>query len=119
MADIHAAESASRKRLNPDGAAPPQPVDWWSEPEPAARLKGTLQRVDCVGKLSKLVLQSDTGKTVQLLIREPAKIALVNGGEKALACGAQQQPRNVDVGYTPKLDKRLGTVGEVVSVEFH
>ncbi|MDQ2947271.1 MAG: hypothetical protein M3Y27_15295 [Acidobacteriota bacterium] len=119
MADIHAAEAAARKRLNPNGAAPPQPVDWWSEPEVGARIKGTLQRFDCVGKLAKLVVQTEDGKTVQLLVREPGKIALVNGGENALACGGQKPPRNVDVGYTPKLDKRLGTSGEVVSVEFH
>ncbi len=118
MADIHAAEAAARKRLNPDGGAPPKPVDWWSEPEAAARIKGALQRFDCVGKLARLVVQSEDGKTVQLLVRDPGKLVLVNGGDKALGCGVQQPPRNVDVGYTPKLDKRLGTAGEVVSVEF-
>ena len=105
--------------MNPDGTAPPKPVDWWSEPEAAAKTKGTLQRVDCVGKLAKLVVQTEAAKPLQFVVRDPGKILLVNGGEKALACGPQTPARNVDVGYTPKLDKRLGTAGDVVSVEFH
>ncbi|MDQ6759213.1 MAG: hypothetical protein M3Z32_05010, partial [Acidobacteriota bacterium] len=119
MAGIHAAEAAANKKLNPDGAAPPKPVEWWNESAGGARLKGTLQRFDCVGKMARLVIQTDDGNTAQLLVRESGIVALANGGEKALRCGVQQPPRNVEVGYTPKVDKRLGTAGEVVSVEFH
>ena len=119
MAEIHAAEAAANKKLNPEGAAPPKPELWWNEPEAAAKVNGALQRFDCIGKQAKLVLQSEDGKTVQLLVPDPAQILLVSGGEKALACGPQRPPRNVTVGYTPKLDKRFGTTGEVVNIEFH
>lgn len=118
MADIHAAEDAARKKLNPDGAAPPKPEIWWSEEHPDATVAGTMQRVDCIGKRVKLVIHEEDGSTVQLLVRDPGKISLVNGGEKALACGPQKTVRNVSVGYNRKIDKRLGTTGEVVSIEF-
>lgn len=118
MADIHAAEDAARKKLNPNGAAPPKPEIWWNEEHAAATIAGTMQRVDCVGKRAKVILQSDDGSTLQLLVSDPGKITLVNGAVKALACGPQKPARNVNVGYNPKVDKRLGTAGEVVSIEF-
>jgi hypothetical protein len=111
MAAIHDAEAAANKRLNPDGAPPPKPEQWWNEPEAGAKVNGTLQRFDCVGRQARVVVQTEDGKTVQLLVRDPAQIVLING-EKSLACGPQRPARNVTVGYDPK-------TRQVVNVEFH
>lgn len=112
MASIHEAEAAANKKLNPDGAPVPKPEQWWVEPEAGAKLNGTLQRFDCVGRQARAVVQTEDGQTVTLLVRDPSKIVLINGGDKALACGPQKPPRNVTVGYDPK-------TRQVVNIEFH
>ena len=117
MAEIHAAETAANKKLNPDGTAVPKPELWWSEEHGSATVDGILQRFECQGRLGKLVIDSAGGSALQLLVRNPAQIT-VSGGGAALACGPQRPARHVSVSYNPKVDKRLGTAGEVVSVEF-
>ena len=118
MAEIHAAEAAARQRLNPNGAAPPQPMQWMDVPEATARIEGTLLRLDCLGQQARLAILKPDGKTtVQLLVRESSQIILLNG-DKMPACGPQKPPRTVSVGYAPRVDKKLGTAGDVASIEF-
>ena len=56
-------------------------------------------------------------RAVRLLVAEPAKIAINGPGQQALACGVQKA-RRVVVLLVPKSDARLGTSGEVASIEF-
>jgi tetratricopeptide (TPR) repeat protein len=113
MAAIRKAEDDARKRLNPNGAAPPQPTEWWSGgPESAgARVEGTLERLDCVASLGRLVIQTNDGKAIQILVGDPKKLQV--------SCGPQKTPRKVVVLYNPKINKQMGTAGEAVSIEFH
>ena len=54
---------------------------------------------------------------MKLLISDPAKVAIDGPGQIALGCGPRKAQRVV-VQYFPKTDARLGTVGEVASIEF-
>jgi hypothetical protein len=111
------AEAAARKKMNPNGAEPPKPVDWWTGPEGAVKAEGMLQSFDCLGRQARLVVKMKDGKTVQLLVQDASQIA-VTGGEHSLSCGPQHPARLITVQYVPKIDKKLGTIGEVASIEF-
>jgi hypothetical protein len=118
MSDIHAAEAASHKKLNPDGAAPVTATEWWGGDETSGKLEGMLERFDCLGRQARLVIRTPDTKTVQLLVANPSKIVLTGGGETSLACGPQRPPRKLTAQYIPKLNKKLNTVGEAVTLEF-
>jgi len=122
-AAIHAAEDAARKRLNPDGVVPPKPETWYQEGAAGASVQGVFARLDCLGQQARLVIQMAEGKTVQLLVPDPSQINVSRGeqggGEKALACGPQKQPRQVVVHYNAKPDAKLHTDGVATTIEFH
>jgi hypothetical protein len=92
-------------------------VAWWDGPKPGGKAAGVLKEVDCLGKQFRLVVESSNGKSIRLLIPDAGNIALSGGGEQSLACGAQK-PRRVIVEYFPKANARLGTAGEVATIEF-
>jgi hypothetical protein len=117
-AAIHAAETASNKRLNPDGKALPKPEGWYEGAQTDATVEGVFARLDCMGKQARLVIQTPDGKTVQLLVGDPSQIAIAGGGEKALACGAQKLQRTVSVQYKAKPNAKLKTAGEATTIEF-
>jgi hypothetical protein len=94
-----------------------EPVPWWDGPQPPGHVRGTLKQVDCIGKQARLVIQGDDGKSVRLLVRDPAAIAVSGAGELALGCGAQK-PRRISVNYFPRANARLGTSGEAAVIEF-
>jgi hypothetical protein len=113
-ADLHAAEARA------NGGAPQQnaaAVPWWDGPQPSGKVHGALKQVDCLGKQARLVVEGEDHKTLKLLIVDPGKIAISGEGELALGCGAQKA-RHVSVEYFPKANTRLGTAGEVATIEF-
>jgi hypothetical protein len=57
------------------------------------------------------------GKELRLLIPDPSQVAILGGGEQSLSCGPQK-PRRVTVEYFPKRDAKLGTAGEVATLQF-
>lgn len=120
-AAIHAAEAAARKKLNPNGEAPPKPVAWYEAPEvKGPSVEGVFQRLDCLDQRARMVIQTSDGKTVQLLMADPSQISMGGGGaEQTLACGAQKNGRRVLVHYNAKADAKLHTSGEVTAIEFH
>jgi tetratricopeptide (TPR) repeat protein len=118
-AEIHAAEAAARKKMNPNGAAPPKPVGWYEAPTAGSSVDGVFQKLDCLDQRARLVIQTSDGKTVQLLMADPSQVSLGGGGEKTFTCGAQKQARQVTVHYNAKADAKLHTTGEVVAIEFH
>ena len=73
--------------------------------------------MDCLGKQARLVLEVEDGKLLKLLAPNPGQITILNGGERALGCGAQK-PRRVAVEYFPKRNPKLATAGEVATLEF-
>ncbi len=113
-AEVHEIE----RKYN-EGAAPqarPDAVPWWDAPKAPGTVTGTLRRVDCLGAQARISVETAEGKTVNLLVTEPDKVAINGAGEFTLACGAQK-PRRVAVQYFPKANARLGTAGEVASIE--
>jgi hypothetical protein len=115
QAELHKAEEKMNK-----GAQQPadKPVPWWDGPKAGGRVAGLLKQVDCLPKQqARLIVDSVEGKTVRLLIADPAKIAFLGGGEVALGCGAQKS-RRVVIEYFPKTDSKLATSGEVATIEF-
>jgi hypothetical protein len=117
-AAIHASEDAARKKMNPNGAAPPKAEAWYEEPTAGSSVQGLFQRLDCLDTRARLVIQTSDGKTMQLLMADPSQVSLGGGGEKTFSCGAQKQARQVTVHYNAKPDTKLHTVGEVVAIEF-
>ncbi len=92
-------------------------VPWWEGPKPSGRVHGRLQQVDCIGATARLVVESDDHKTVRLLVADPAKIAITGADRQTLGCG-KQTPRAVLIEFFPKANARLGTAGEVATIEF-
>jgi hypothetical protein len=64
-----------------------------------------LKQVDCLGKQTRVVIEGPERQIVKLMVK-------VRG---TLSCGVQK-PRAITVRYTPKIDQRLGTAGEVESL---
>lgn len=115
LADIRAAEAranAGKQALDPN-----TPIDWYKEDKPPTRVTGSLLRVDCIGKRAKLALRTPDEQLLSLLVVNPAKVIL-SGGDTSLSCGIQKPARTVVVLHNEKPDKKLGTLGEVLSVEF-
>jgi hypothetical protein len=117
-AAIHAAEEAANKKLNPNGSAQPAAAIWMDELKGNAAVEGVFARLDCIGSQARMLVKTDDGKSVQLLIGDPGKVDLSGGGEKTFGCGAQSNLRRVRVEYNPKSDAKLHTTGEVTTIEF-
>lgn len=114
MTKIRAAEAKVNRPLD----AGQKVEQWWDGTQPTARLKGKLEKVDCLSGMARIAVRTDDRKLVQLLIRNPGKIVIEGGGDKALGCGPQRPPRNISVGYFPKSDMKTATSGEAASIEF-
>ena len=114
LANVHALES----KYN-DGTAKPgqKPVPWWDGPSPGGKIHGMLKQVECLGSQARIVVEGDDHKTVKLLVADSAKVAILGAGGQTLGCG-RQTPRPVSIAYFPKPNARLGTAGEVATIEF-
>jgi hypothetical protein len=114
LADVHALEAKYR-----DGSAKPgeKPVPWWDGPKPGGKIHGMLKQVECLGAQARLAVEGDDHKTVKLLVADSAKVAILGPGGQTLGCG-RQAPRAVSIEYFPKPNARLGTAGEVATIEF-
>lgn len=115
---IREAEESARKRLNADGAPPPKAEGWWEDMQSDSKVEGLFQRLDCLGRQSRLVIQTADGKALQFAVRDPSKIVITGGGEKTLSCGAQKPAHKVLVQYLKKPDAKLRTAGEATAIEF-
>jgi len=114
LADLRAAETKANAGK---GAAPEKVEPWWEGPKPNGHASGTLQRVDCLGRQLRLVVESDDHKLTNLLIPDPSSLAILGASEQKLACGAQK-PRRIVVEYFAKRNARTATVGEVATIQF-
>lgn len=118
MADIHAAEDKARKEMNAGRGPAPEKVEQWWDGGLTQKASGTLQRIECFGRRARLVIAGEDGKTVQLLVEDPGKIALSGAGELTFACGVQKPARKVTVEYTPVTNAKLKTAGNVQVIEY-
>ena len=120
LMSIREAEAKTNARLE-DGKAPIQGKveDWWDGPGgPKQSVSGMLQRVDCLKGPSRLVIKTADGKLLQLLVKDAAKVAILNAKEQTLGCGAQTPARKITVEYQPAADAKTGTAGTVLTIEF-
>jgi tetratricopeptide (TPR) repeat protein len=80
---------------------------------------GTLRQVDCLGKVVRLHITAAGQKQVALAITDPGSVAVKGaaGGTVDLACGPQKG-KLVIVEYRNRQDAKLGTIGDVRSLEF-
>jgi hypothetical protein len=120
QANLHALESKYD-----GGALPPDQkvVPWWEAPKPPATVTGALRQVECLAaSQARLTIVGDDKKIVKLLVTDPKKLDIEGAGELTFHCGAQnggvQKARRVTVGYFPKVNARLATVGEAATIEF-
>jgi hypothetical protein len=111
---IRAAEQKANESTGSGSGELKEVVPWWNEGETPAH--GELAKVDCMESQAVLWLTS-SGKKLKLLVPDPSKIRM-DGGKGELPCGTQQPARQVSVTYRPRLDKHLGTAGDVVSLHF-
>ena len=117
MASIQAAE----RLANADDPAAPEGrtvVEWWDDPRPKQRLEGVLGRVDCPRGVLVLVLTLPDGGSARLVARDPRQIVILGGGEKTLACGAQDPAPKVAIEYFEQTDAALQSAGDVAAIEF-
>src|SRR4051794_13819436 len=117
-AQARAEVKALEARYNKAGAKSDAPVvEWWDGPKPDKKVAGTLQRIDCLGTQARLTVRTAAGATLRLLVVNPGQISITGGGERSLGCGPQKA-RPVAVEYWAKSNARLGTSGEVATLEF-
>jgi hypothetical protein len=117
-AAIHAAEEAANKKLNPDGAPLPKAVDW-DDLDKSVSVDGVLQRVQCIASRAHLFVADSDGKVLELLVANPTKVAIIGDRQLFLTCGIQKPARPATIFYTPRVDVKLHTAGDVLSIEFH
>ena len=107
LSDIRAFEAKANQ-----GQAPLNPnvkLREYQEEKPTL-MHGTLVRVDCLGTQAKLHVQGEDKKVRQVTIRDPSKVAIRGGGEKALGCGAQKPARPLTIELLS---------GAITTIEFH
>lgn len=95
-------------RVGGPGAAPARPS-----------VVGTLRQVDCLGKMLRLHIAAAGQKQLSLAITDPGSVTIkgVEGATVDLACGPQKG-KLVIVEYANRQDAKLGTIGDVRSIEF-
>ena len=114
LAELREAEAKANAGRGP---APEKVEKWWEGPKPDGHTTGNLTRVDCVGRQLRLVIETGDHKLTRLLVRDPANLPILGGGEQKLACGAQK-PRPITVEYFAKRNAQLATVGDVATIQF-
>jgi Flp pilus assembly protein TadD len=98
-----AAEKMVRDK-KPEVTTPPS----WQNPKGDARIEGTLTEVDCSTDPVRLIVSAE-GKTIELSVRDPAEVVLVNaeGASTTLVCGGQSLPVAVEYLASSKTITRI------------
>jgi hypothetical protein len=116
-AEVHAAEAATNARLNAGKGGYQTPVEWWEDPA-GARVEGKLIRVDCLSGQLRLTVQKDGGGSAKIAVRDLKKLTVKGADEAKFACGVAKPARKIRLTYDAKPDAKLGTLGDVLVVEF-
>lgn len=62
-------------------------------------------------------VQGEDAKVTKFVIGDPSHLA-IEGSATTIACGPQKTARKIIVEYQPKADRKLGTIGEIRTVQF-
>lgn len=117
-AEIHADEAKINAQLNAGKPAYQKPVEWWGDPS-GETVEGKLTRVDCLnGGLLRLTVQKQGGAPVRVVIRDLNNLTVHGASEAKFVCGVTRPARAVRLTYSAKPDAKLGTLGDVLVVEF-
>jgi hypothetical protein len=116
-AEVHAAEAAANARLNAGKGAYATPQAWWDEPG-GQKVEGKLIRVDCLNGPLRLTIQKDGGAAVKVAVRDLKKLTVNGANEAKFGCGVAKPVRKIRLTYEAKPDAKLGTLGDVLVVEF-
>ena len=116
-AEIHAAEAATNARLNAGKGAYQKPIEWWDDPN-GEKVEGKLTRVDCLSGPLRLTIQKDGGAVVKVAVRDLNKLTVNGATEAKFGCGVAKPVRKIRLTYEKKPDAKLGTLGDVLVVEF-
>jgi hypothetical protein len=81
-------------------------------------IRGLLRRFDCLDRRARVIVESED-KQVALQIVDSVKIIIKGkkNGTASMYCGSQPGAP-VLIECVPKMDKQLGTSGEILSIEF-
>ncbi|MFN7919299.1 MAG: hypothetical protein U0Q16_04335 [Bryobacteraceae bacterium] len=81
--------------------------------------EGKFAHLECLDKFARARVTLASGRSVQLLFRDPEKIKITGAGSGTidLSCGPQPG-KKVKVRYAPMPDVKLGTAGEVREIAF-
>jgi len=119
-AEVHAAEAAANARMNAGKGAYQKPIEWWDDPN-GTKIEGKLTRVECLNGPLRLTIQKDGGASVRVAVRDLNKLTVNGASETNVAkfgCGVAKPARKIRLTYEPKPDAKLGTLGNVLVVEF-
>lgn len=116
-AEVHAAEAAANARLNEGRPAYKAPEAWWDAPG-GQKLEGKLTRVDCLNGPLRLTIVNDKGAAVKVAVRDLNNLTVNGSNEAKFACGVARTTRKIRLTYEAKPDAKLGTLGDVLVVEF-
>jgi hypothetical protein len=115
MADIRAAEARANAGKPPIDRSK---LEEYRENMGYERVGGRLDRVECMGRSARLSVTKADGSALRLYVVDAGKVAIAGGGERSLGCGVQRPPRTVTIDYIVKSNAKLGTAGEVGTIEF-
>ncbi|HEV1284522.1 MAG TPA: hypothetical protein VNU44_04400 [Bryobacteraceae bacterium] len=116
-AEVHAAEAATNARLNAGKGSYQKPIEWWDDPN-GEKVEGKLTRVDCLNGVLRLTIQKDGGALVKVAVRDLNKLTVNGATEAKFGCGVAKPVRKIRLTYEKKPDAKLGTLGDVLVVEF-
>ncbi|MBZ5593406.1 MAG: hypothetical protein LAP39_14280 [Acidobacteriia bacterium] len=111
--------AAPASRPAPEQASePPKQMVRRADAPPRSSVLGTLRQVDCLGKVLRLRVLSNQ-EQVLLAIRDAGSVTVQGSqtGTVDLTCGPQKG-KLVTVEYERREDAKLGTIGDVRSIEF-
>lgn len=103
VAQLHSAEAKINAQMKPAGDVP---VVSWDEMQ-TVHLEGVLRQVDCTGGKTVVTVESADHHETKLLVAARGR----------LICGVQKRPVRVAVDYSPKVDAKLGTAGELPGLQ--
>jgi hypothetical protein len=112
-AEVHAAEQAANRAQG--GLKSDQKPIAYKEAFVGDSIGGMLTNVECIGISMRLKIEKDGGGTVALLVRNARDMSI--DGQPPFACGEQNPARRVQLGYEARTDAKLGTMGDVSTIE--
>ena len=110
LSDLRAAEARSNRAAP---AAAKDAIPWWDDDKTKSHAEGTLVRVDCTPKTTRLIVSAGDGQTLRLRVADRRQF-----GPSGLTCGPSKGQR-IAVEYVPKSNPGAALDGELSTITFH